>query len=106
MLLKATHFLSFFLSLWCASSPSERLLSAPAGTADTSLEPNQHTSTWRLLSLLLPLLLLLLLLPFTIFPGQEGNPPCGPQTMSPGAKSRGDTLRGRGESGEEAEKMK
>ena len=40
-----TYFLNFFRSLWCASSPSDKLFKVCVSTCVVSLFPNQHTIT-------------------------------------------------------------
>jgi len=91
----SAYFLSFFLSLWCASSPSLKLFKSAASTVVSSLDPNQHTRTTGEPSA-----------DSISFPGQEGNPECGPQTTSPTLSSGGEdepAVEGDGERSESSE---
>ena len=66
-----TYFLNFFRSLWCASSPSDKLFKVCVSTCVVSLFPNQQTITLSVSSERIS------------FPGHDGKFPCGPQTNSP-----------------------
>ena len=70
-----THFLRFFLSLWCSSSPSMRLFSFECSTSDVSLLPKKKTLAFRS-SLEVTL------------PGHDEKIPRGPQINSPTSNLR------------------